>query len=113
MTGATERPEANESGTPGIVRVDRRVRPQCSACGWRMGGLDSWSGHACKCGKTAEPIALIGEREKTCRRCGEAWPADAEFFRPRAAGSPRMLAWCRACEAQQKADRRKLTGALT
>ena len=35
MTGATDRPEANESGTPGIVRVDRPVRrPKvCVHCG--------------------------------------------------------------------------------
>ena len=30
-------------------------RPFCKACGWRMGGPDSWDGKACKCGHDAPP----------------------------------------------------------
>jgi hypothetical protein len=33
MTGATERPEANQSGPPGIVRVDRPVRRRVECVG--------------------------------------------------------------------------------
>jgi hypothetical protein len=25
--------------------------PMCTRCGWRMGGLDSWDGARCRCGK--------------------------------------------------------------
>lgn len=32
--------------------------PMCRACGWSMGGLDSWDGHRCKCGKSAAGIPL-------------------------------------------------------
>jgi hypothetical protein len=32
MTGANKLDEANQSGPPGIVRVDRLVRPVAEAC---------------------------------------------------------------------------------
>lgn len=35
------------------------IRPPCSVCGWRKGGLDSWDGVACKCGHTSPPIAHV------------------------------------------------------
>lgn len=51
--------------------------------------------------------------EKTCTRCNEGWPADAEFFRPQPKPrQPNRLApWCRACEADQKAEARALARA--
>lgn len=48
--------------------------------------------------------------EKTCARCGDDWPADAEFFRVRGEGTDSKattyMPWCRACEAEQKAEKR-------
>lgn len=34
----------------------RSLTPMCNTCGWRMGGLDSWDGRACKCGNVASPM---------------------------------------------------------
>lgn len=48
----------------------------------------------------------VTEQEKACTRCGEFWPADEEFFRRRSPSCPRLAAWCRACEAEQKAESR-------
>jgi hypothetical protein len=45
------------------------------------------------------------EPEKTCTRCGDDWPADTEFFRRLSSG--RLAPWCRACEAEQKAEHRR------
>lgn len=36
------------------------IYPLCKTCGWRMGGIDSWNGLACKCGKMSSPIDLSG-----------------------------------------------------
>jgi hypothetical protein len=33
--------------------------PFCKTCGWRKGGVDSWNGHACKCGHSEPPIVLV------------------------------------------------------
>lgn len=30
--------------------------PHCKKCGWAMGGMDSWSGRACKCGHYSPPL---------------------------------------------------------
>jgi hypothetical protein len=48
----------------------------------------------------------FGGQEKRCGRCGETWPADAEFFRPRTSQPHRLLCWCRACEAEQRRQAR-------
>lgn len=37
------------------------LRPWCSACGWRKGGLDSWDGVKCKCGFSEPPLRRIDE----------------------------------------------------
>lgn len=34
----------------------RPLHPFCMRCGYRKGGPDSWSGHACKCGFNAAPL---------------------------------------------------------
>lgn len=39
----------------------RKLHPFCRECGWRKGGLDSWSGHACKCGFYAEPLPDVAD----------------------------------------------------
>lgn len=56
-------------------------------------------------------MTLLPDRsfpEKRCARCGEYWPADGEFFRPdNRRDHPRLHAWCRACEAEQKAEHRR------
>lgn len=68
------------------------------------------------CGARAERL-VSGERPptKTCPRCRDDFPADAEFFRVRAVASgdkpPCFMAWCRACEAEQKAESRAAAGA--
>ena len=54
--------------------------------------------------------------EKTCTRCHESWPLDTEFFRKETRGYGYYLPWCRACEAEQKREKRRelaLTGDLT
>lgn len=33
--------------------------PYCKDCGWRMGGVDSWDGKACKCGHSEAPIRRV------------------------------------------------------
>jgi hypothetical protein len=45
------------SGTP--------IHPFCNKCGWRMGGVDSWDGHRCKCGNSALPFAYRREEPAT------------------------------------------------
>ena len=35
------------------------VRPYCTVCGWRKGGLDSWDGKACKCGMREPPMPAM------------------------------------------------------
>ena len=37
------------------------LHPFCRECGWRKGGLDSWNGHACKCGFYAEPMPDVAD----------------------------------------------------
>lgn len=36
--------------------MSERKHPQCHKCGWRMGGVDSWNGRACKCGHYEPPF---------------------------------------------------------
>lgn len=69
------------------------------------------------CGAQAERL-MGGMRlpvNKTCTRCRDDYPADPEFFRVKAeagAGkSARYMPWCRACEAEQKAEARAITKA--
>jgi hypothetical protein len=38
--------------------------------------------------------------EQECRRCGELWPADAEFF---VTSKGRLQTLCRACNARERA----------
>ena len=51
--------------------------------------------------------------EKTCTRCNESWPKDTEFFRRENRGSMCWVPWCRACEADQKREKRAAERALT
>ena len=44
--------------------------------------------------------------EKTCTRCNESWPLETEFFRKETRGYGYYLPWCRACEAEQKREKR-------
>lgn len=44
--------------------------------------------------------------EKACTRCHESWPLDPEFFRKETRGYGYYLPWCRACEAEQKREKR-------
>lgn len=43
--------------------------------------------------------------EKRCPRCSEYWPADEEFFSPRAGG--KLDSWCRCCVNEYHQDRRR------
>jgi hypothetical protein len=45
--------EANKGDT------SRPLHPACKRCGWRMGGVDSWDGKACRCGKAAPAMAGV------------------------------------------------------
>lgn len=36
----------------------RMFHPMCRTCGWSMGGLDSWDGNRCKCGKSAIGVPM-------------------------------------------------------
>lgn len=38
--------------------------------------------------------------EKLCRKCGDTWPADTEFFYRQAAKSDRLGSVCKACYAE-------------
>jgi len=49
------------------------IHPFCRKCGWRRGGLDSWNGHACKCG-ISEPVYQVctvcdGDGGAKCAGC--------------------------------------------
>jgi hypothetical protein len=35
--------------------------PMCTRCGWRMGGLDSWDGARCRCGKSESREVDVGK----------------------------------------------------
>jgi hypothetical protein len=39
--------------TAGFTERQLALCPFCGACGWRKGGINSWSGGACKCGHGA------------------------------------------------------------
>lgn len=43
--------------------------------------------------------------EKLCPRCDEYWPADGEFFSPRAEG--KLDSWCRCCVNEYHQERRR------
>lgn len=47
--------------------------------------------------------------QKRCPRCRERWPKDEEFFRSLhdRKGHTRLQSWCRACEAEWVADKRR------
>jgi hypothetical protein len=51
-------------------------------------------------------MTLYQVAQKTCTRCGDVWPRDAEFFRQETRGGGYYLPWCRACEADQKREYR-------
>jgi hypothetical protein len=42
----------------------KRLHPFCERCGWRKGGVDSWNGHACKCGWYEPPMRRIPDTEE-------------------------------------------------
>jgi len=47
-------------------------------------------------------------KRKRCPRCREKWPLEPDFFRRiRASGRIRWQSWCRACEAEWIAQKRK------
>lgn len=39
--------------------MSTKLHPFCKECGWRKGGLDSWDGHACKCGHYEPPLKKL------------------------------------------------------
>ena len=45
---------------------DDKKSPFCKKCGWRKGGVDSWNGHACKCGLSERPLTAC----TTCNGLG-------------------------------------------
>lgn len=46
--------------------------------------------------------------EKCCPRCKEEWPVNPDFYRRIASkGRQRWQSWCRACEAEWVALKRK------
>jgi hypothetical protein len=47
--------------------------------------------------------AEYGGVEKLCPKCGEWWPADAEFFYQ---NHGRLHSWCKACMEAWKRDRK-------
>lgn len=51
--------------------------------------------------------AVADIAEKTCKRCGEGWPADNEFFNLQKGGRDGLAAICRACKWDCDAVRRK------
>lgn len=50
-----DRPQPGCESCDKLSRPRQPIHPPCPRCGWRMGGVDSWNGRACKCGKTAAP----------------------------------------------------------
>ncbi len=47
--------------------------------------------------------------EKLCSKCREYYPADTEFFAHMNRGPLFLHSWCRACQAEDRADRYKRT----
>jgi tRNA(Ile2) C34 agmatinyltransferase TiaS len=50
-----------------LTPEQQALHPACSQCGWRMGGVDSWDGTRCKCGKTSLSFRelFVAARETT------------------------------------------------
>ena len=46
------------------------LHPQCQACGWRTGGVDSWDGKACKCGDSEPAIPASNDAAQTRTKVG-------------------------------------------
>lgn len=54
------------------------LKPVCQKCHWRMGGVDSWDGVSCKCGKRAAPSTaraqqIEANRQQAARIAGLTW----------------------------------------
>jgi len=47
------------------------LHPLCRRCGFAMGGKDSWSGHACKCGHYAPQIERDIEKVDAAYRAAQ------------------------------------------
>jgi hypothetical protein len=47
-----------------------------------------------------------GDIEKRCGKCKEWWPADTEFFYPKASTSGGLHDWCKACYIHWKESRK-------
>lgn len=51
--------------------------PWCRECGWRQGGgADSWSGSACKCGKSGSAVHRVATGGASCVDCGAVVEAE-------------------------------------
>jgi hypothetical protein len=55
------------------------LHPGCTKCGWRMGGVDSWNGNACKC----------GTRSQSFPELARAWNAASAAIGRASSSSPR------------------------
>lgn len=45
--------------TEGLSEKALSLHPMCNVCGWAKGGLDSWNGHACKCGHSSVSFRVL------------------------------------------------------
>lgn len=54
MRGTTNIPALDL--TAGLTDKQLSLHPFCGVCGWRKGGIDSWSAGACKCGHGAPSL---------------------------------------------------------
>jgi hypothetical protein len=49
----------------GLTDKQLSLRPFCYVCNWRKGGIDSWNGSACKCGKQAPTFGELFDLART------------------------------------------------
>ncbi|GKT22537.1 hypothetical protein [Acidovorax sp. SUPP3334] len=62
----------------------------------------------------ARPKSEIVNGEKLCRKCGESWPADTEFFFGDPRGTGGLYHCCKACYYESYApDRRRQVAPMT
>lgn len=47
-----------------------------------------------------QPVTITAVPEKLCRKCGECWPADTEFFFRQASCPDGLGTMCKACYAE-------------
>lgn len=86
------------------------LHPRCQTCGWRKGGVESWSGSACKCGNWEPPISPTATVHPSdinqpptlrCGRCLEVFDRPfAEFFYRDKNGPFGWRRWCKGCYSE-------------